>query len=145
MKGIYAQKTLSEIDESGTSEHDLWIAVLSKAAHDAIYSSDWRESRLAISWFKTGGFNFRTVCEYAGREPEYVHRAMELPIKRREAHMSMIRNGQRLYVAETRQLPKQHRSHYRGTGTRKRGRPRKKDSTMVLRGSKGGRPRLYDL
>ena len=91
MKGIYAQKTLSEINESGTSEHELWVAVLSKAAHDAIYGSDWREA---------------------------------LPIKRREAHMSMIRNGGRLYVAETRQLPKQHRSHYRGTGTRKRGRPR---------------------
>jgi len=106
MKGIYAQKSLSEINQGGTSEHDLWTCVLSKAAHDAIYSSDWRESRLAIAWFKAGRKDFRDVCEYAGREPEYVYRAMELPIKRREAHMSMIRNGQRLYVAETRQLRK---------------------------------------
>jgi len=88
MKGIYAQKSLSEINEEGTSEHDLWVAVLSKAAHDAIYCTDWRESRLAISWFKTGGYNFRRVCEYAGRDPEYVHRVMELPIKRREKEMS---------------------------------------------------------
>ena len=124
MKGIYTQKSLPEVNESGTSEHDLWVAVLSKAAHDAIYASDWRESLQAIAWFKSGGFNFRTVCGYAGRDPEYVHRAMELPIKRREAHMSMIRNGGRLYVAETKQLPKQHRSHYRGAGTRGRGRPR---------------------
>ena len=49
MKGIYAQKTLSEIDESGTSEHDLWIAVLSKAAHDAIYS--FRLERVSFRLF----------------------------------------------------------------------------------------------
>ena len=87
MKEIFSLKHPTEVDESGTAEHDLWVSVLSKAAHDAIYSTDWRESRIAISWFKTGGFNFRTVCEYAGREPEYVHRVMELPIKRREREM----------------------------------------------------------
>ena len=80
---IFAQKSLSTITENGP-EHDLWTCVLSKAAHDALYCTDWRESRMAISWFKTGGFNFRTVCEYAGRDPQYVHRVMELPIKLRE-------------------------------------------------------------
>ena len=87
MKGIYAQKFAHEIAEAGSPEHDLWVSVLSKAAHDAIYCTDWRESEKAISWFKTGGSNFRTVCEYAGREPGYVHRVMELPIKRREKEM----------------------------------------------------------
>jgi len=86
-KGIFSQKFLTEVKEDGTAEHDLWVSVLSKAAHDAIYCTDWAESRLAISWFKTGGSNFRKVCEYAGREPEYVHRVMELPIKRREKEM----------------------------------------------------------
>ena len=90
MKGIYAQKFTNEVNESGTAEHDLWVSVLSKAAHDAIFSTDLRESRIAISWFKTGGFNFRTVCGYAGRDHEYVHRAMELPIKRREKEMENI-------------------------------------------------------
>ena len=51
------------------------------------YCSDWREARLAISWFKTAGSNFKKVCEYAGHEPEYVHKRMELPIKRREKEM----------------------------------------------------------
>ena len=77
-----------EINEAGTPEHDLWTCVLSKAAHDAIYCTDWRESRMAISWFKAGGFNFRKVCELAGRDPAYVHRVMELPIKRREKEMA---------------------------------------------------------
>ena len=84
---IFAQKSLPEINEGGTPEHDLWVSVLTKAAHDAIHCTDWRESRAAISWFKTGGFNFRTVCEYAGRDPQYVHKVMELPIKIREQEM----------------------------------------------------------
>ena len=88
MKGIYAQKFTNEIREDGTAEHDLWVTVLSKAAHDAIYCTDLRESRLAIAWFKSGNYNFRKVCEYAGRDPEYVHRVMELPIKRREKEMN---------------------------------------------------------
>ena len=86
MKTIFAHKSPCRITEKGP-EHDLWTCVLSKAAHDAIYCTDWRESRIAISWFKTGGFNFRTVCEYAGRDPAYVHRVMQLPIQRREKEM----------------------------------------------------------
>ena len=85
---IFAQKSLSTITENGP-EHDLWTCVLSKAAHDALYCTDWRESRMAISWFKTGGFNFRTVCELAGREHEYVQRVMQHPIKKREHEMRM--------------------------------------------------------
>ena len=83
---IFAQKSLSTITEKGP-EHDLWTCVLSKAAHDAIYCSDWRESRLAIAWFKAGRKDFRDVCEYAGREPKYVQRAMQHPIKKREKEM----------------------------------------------------------
>tara|TARA_R100000687_G_C6426445_1_gene153553 strand:+ start:664 stop:936 length:273 start_codon:yes stop_codon:yes gene_type:complete len=87
MKGIFNQKFIHEKVVGPSPEEDLWVSVLSKAAHDAIYCSDWRESRLAIAWFKRGGLNFRKVCEYAGREPAYVHRVMELPIKRREKEM----------------------------------------------------------
>ena len=87
MKGIFNQKSETESSEGRSAEHDLWVSVLSKAAHDAIYCTDWRESRIAIAWFKAGNYNFRKVCEYAGREPEYVHRVMELPIKRREKEM----------------------------------------------------------
>ena len=88
MATIFDQKNPLEINDEGTAEHDLWTCVLSKAAHDAIHCTDRREARIAISWFKTGGFNFRTVCEYAGRDPSYVHKVMELPIKRREKEMN---------------------------------------------------------
>jgi len=87
MKGIFNHQFTHETVGQRSPEQDLWITVLSKAAHDAIYCTDRRESRLAISWFKTGGHNFRKVCEYAGREPAYVHRVMQLPIQRREKEM----------------------------------------------------------
>ena len=86
-KGLFSQRSRTEIKEEGSAEHDLWVTVLSKAAHDAIYCSDWRESRLAIAWFKAGRKDFRDVCEYAGREPKYVQRAMQHPIKKREKEM----------------------------------------------------------
>ena len=84
---IFEQKSQPKINEGGTPEHDLWTCVLSKAAHDALHCTDWRESRAAISWFKTGGFNFRTVCELPGREHEYVQRVMQHRIKKREHEM----------------------------------------------------------
>ena len=142
------QKFATEHEDTTTPEHCLWISVLSKAAHDAIYGSDWREARLALAWFKDMGAGFKEVCAYAGRDPYYVYRKMEKSIKEREQHMEMVRNGGRYYVKETKQLAKQYHSYYRSTNTTKppakrRGRPRKKDAKMVLRGSKGGRPRLY--
>ena len=92
MKGIFSQKSLTEIKEEGTPAHELWVTVLSKASHDALYCTDWRESRIAIAWFKAGGFNFRKVCEYAGRDPSYVHKVMKLPIQKRENEMNGRRN-----------------------------------------------------
>jgi len=89
-KGIFSHKSLTNTKEE-SPEHDLWVSVLSKAAHDALHGCDWRESRLAISWFKGAGSNFKQVCEYAGHEPKYVHRRMELPIKRREKEMETTR------------------------------------------------------
>ena len=148
--GIFKQKLITEAEEPVSSEHDLWIAVLSKAAHDAIYSSDWRESKKAIAWFKEPRKDFKDVCQYAGRNADYVYRHMQKPIQEREQHMEMVVNSGRYYVKETLQPPKQYRNHYRGKGSggrgpykKKVGRPRKKNPKMVLRGSKGGRPKLY--
>ena len=156
--GIFKQKFITEAEEGGSSEHDLWTAVLSKAAHDAIYSSDWRESKKAIAWFKEPRKDFKDVCQYAGRNADYVYRQMKQPIHKREQHMEMVINGGRYYVKETLQPPKQYRNHYRGKGPgsggsgKKRGRPplkwkcgvqKTKDPIMSARGRRGGRPRLY--
>jgi hypothetical protein len=154
---IFEQKHLPSNPDTTSPEHYLWTSVLSKAAHDAIYATDWRESKLAIAWFKGKGVGFRKVCEYANRDPEYVYTRMIKPIAQREAHMHMTQNGGRYYVEKNPLLPalrtggKIYHSHYRGLGKKRKplrivkkvGRPRKKDPKMVLRGRKGGRPRLY--
>ena len=155
---IFDQKFTNEKEDTTSPEHHLWISVLTKAAHDALYSSDWRESKQAIEWFKRKGSNFRKVCEYAGKSPEYVYQKMIEQIQKRENHMESVKLGNRLYVKNNERF--HFHSHYRGGRLgRKRGKynvkkkpltgntyykeKRKKDLTAVLRGSKGGRPRLY--
>ena len=120
-----------------------------------MYSSDWREARLAISWFKGKGAGFREVCELAGKDPNYVYTRMMKVIVGRENNMEAIRSGAKIYVKNNPTScgtgVKVFHSHYRGLGrhrkpqegAKKRGRP-KKNMRMVLQGSKGGRPRLYD-
>ena len=49
---IFDQKYATESEDPTSPEHYLWISVLTKAAHDALYSSDWREAKIAIEWFK---------------------------------------------------------------------------------------------
>tara|TARA_R110002033_G_scaffold154339_1_gene190771 strand:- start:507 stop:944 length:438 start_codon:yes stop_codon:yes gene_type:complete len=110
----FQQKYLTESEDTTSPEHYLWISVLSKAAHDAIYGSDWRESKSAISWFKGMSSGFREVCELAGRDPYSVHSKMQDPIKKREMHMEMVRREGRYYVKDTKRLPTQYHSHYRG-------------------------------
>tara|TARA_Y100001951_G_C11205073_1_gene219455 strand:+ start:256 stop:729 length:474 start_codon:yes stop_codon:yes gene_type:complete len=153
---IFEQNYIHSQEDTSSPEHYLWTSVLSKAAHDALYASDWRESKLAIAWFKGKGIGFRKVCGFAGRDPDYVYKHIMKPIAEREKHMKAVTNHGRIYVEKNSLLPplrtggKIFHSHYRGLGrhthleiVKKRGRPRKKDPKMVLRGSKGGRPKLY--
>ena len=155
---IFDQKHATEREDTTSPEHYLWVSVLTKAAHDALYSSDWLESKKAIEWFKRKGSNFRKVCEYAGKSPEYVYQKIIEQIRKRENHMESVKQGNRLYVKDNERAS--FHSHYRGGRVgRKRGRynmkkkhltgnayykaKRKKDPIAVMRGRKGGRPRLY--
>ena len=149
----------TDSNQPQTPEEYLWVCVLSKAAHDAIYTSDWLEARKAIAWFKSKSKDFREVCELAGLNHEYVYCRMLKPISNRENHMAYVRTGNRYYIKDNIGLPrggKVYHSHYR-TGI-KRGpykkkkhlsgnsyyaAKRKKDPYYVKIGKLGGRPRLY--
>tara|TARA_R100001594_G_scaffold148039_2_gene202297 strand:- start:169 stop:663 length:495 start_codon:yes stop_codon:yes gene_type:complete len=65
-------------------EHNLWTSVLAKAAHDAVYSSDYREASTAISWFESGCKDFRLVCHLAGRNHQYVYYKIKEKISKRK-------------------------------------------------------------
>ena len=156
----YVGHALEVNPEIGTTpEQDLWTSVLSKAAHDAIYSSDWFESRKAIEWFKANRSDFKEVCKMAGRNPEYVFTKMVKPLAEREGHMEYIKTGQRYYVKNNQGLPrggKVYHTHYRGTRLKykphsPRGTYKKKkkkhltgNSYYAAMGKKGGRPRIYN-
>ena len=160
--GKFQQKYLrTEEEVKHSPEHELWISVLSKAAHDALYSSDWFESRKALEWFKAQRADFREVCELAGKDPNYVYTHIIKKIKDREAHMEYVKTGNRFYVKDNQGLCRGgivYHSHYRHG--RKRGpykkkkkhlsgnsyyaAKRKKDPYYVKMGKLGGRPRMYN-
>ena len=171
MGKLFQQKYKTEQEDVTSPEHYLWVSVLSKAAHDALYSSDWFESRQAISWFNSQRADFRHVCELAGKDPNYVYTHIITQLKDREKHMEMVRTGQRYYVKNNESRCREgivYHSHYRHGKKRgpykKRGRPKKKHLTgnayyaakagkeMKKRnlyyshmGTKGGRPRMYNV
>jgi len=117
--GKFQQKyEQTECNQAKTPEQDLWTSVLSKAAHDAIYSSDWFESRKAIEWFKANRGDFKEVCKMAGRDPDYVYHKMITPLREREGQMERVKTGQRYYVKDNQGLPrggKVFHTHYRGS------------------------------
>ena len=164
----FQQKYATEKEDLTSPEHYLWISVLSKAAHDALYSSDWFESRQAISWFKSQRSDFKKVCELAGRDPNYVYTHIIKKITKREAHMEFIKTGQRYYVKDNEGLCRGgivYHSHYRHGKKRgpykkrkkkhltgnayyaaKAGKEMKKRNLYYSNmGAKGGRPRMYNV
>jgi len=85
--------------------HDLWIAVLGKAIHDAFFTSgkckiDYYESRLALSWLDGNSADFKTVCQLAGRDFSYVKKKLESKIKVRKNFFKKIEEGMWYTVAE---------------------------------------------
>jgi len=142
-----------------TPEKTLWIAVLCRAALDAVKGAPQldMDSRSNVShknyytynrdqarhFFLKGGWDFKIICEFAGRNPVYVQQKMRKMILRE--------NGWNVDVPIT--------SHYRSRKAgRKRGRYKKKHLTGNAyyaakakknfyyqgMGSKGGRPRIYN-
>ena len=151
----------TESNQVSTPEQYLWMSVLSKAAHDAIYTSDWLEARRAIAWFKSNNEDFREVCVFAGFNPDYVFSKMAKPITNREGHMEYVKTGNRFYIKDNPYKPrggKVYHSHYRlgkkrGTYKKKKkhltgnsyyAAKRKKDPYYVKMGKLGGRPRMYN-
>ena len=167
----HAEETISE-GKVTLPEKDLWVAVLCRAVLDACKGPPQLDMTVAANithknhynydrdqarhFFIDGGAHFRHICEMAGRNPEYVQQKIKKILLRK--------NGWNVDVPITshyRQGPKRGRS--RGP-YKKLGRPKKKHLTgnsyyaaragkeMKKRniyyqgmGSKGGRPRIYNV
>ena len=146
---LFAQKyEPTQEDNIAMPERDLWIAVLCRAALDAVKGApklDMTSSANVVHknyytynrdqarhFFLKGGWDFKIICEFAGRNPIYVQQKMRKMILRE--------NGWNVDVPVT--------SHYRQGSKKGRGRPKKKkltgNSYYAFIGKKGGRPRMYN-
>ncbi|MBO70695.1 MAG: hypothetical protein CL508_00040 [Actinobacteria bacterium] len=74
-------------------EHNLWTAVLAKAADDALFTTNYREALLAINWFENEGVDFKRVCQYAGRNHEYVSRKILKQVRERKRKIKEWEEG----------------------------------------------------
>ena len=72
------------IDRNKEPEQQLWISVLAKAFDDAFYCTDQRAALEALSWIRHG-MDFNSVCQLAGRDPDYVRKRMLDKVIAREA------------------------------------------------------------
>ena len=76
------------IEQNKEPEQKLWIAVLAKAFDDAFYCTDHNAALDALRWIKHG-LEFNYVCQFAGRDPNYVRRRMLDKVIDREAEILM--------------------------------------------------------
>ena len=155
---------ISPTDKVTLPEKDLWVAVLCRAALDAVKGPPALNMKVkanithknnytfnhdqARHFFLEGGPHFNLICEMAGRNPDYVQKRIRKILLRK--------NGWNVDVPIT--------SRYRQGPKRKRGRPKKKHlvgnayyaakaaKAMKERniyysgmGAKGGRPRIYNV
>jgi len=120
----HAEETIDE-DRVDLPEKSLWVAVLYRAALDALrgppqldmsrksnipHKNQYKYNRdQARHFFLEGGFHFSEICEMAGRNPQYVRNKIRKSILRH--------NGWNVDMPIT--------SHYRQGPKRKRGRPKK--------------------
>jgi hypothetical protein len=71
--------------------HDLFVAILLRAAQDALTCHDWFIAREAMGWFRRKGEDFKFICENASRNADYVHEKMMPYINKRARHMHSVR------------------------------------------------------
>jgi len=164
----HAEETMSD-DRVTLPEKDLWVAVLCRAVLDACkgppqldmkrpanithknhYKFDRDQAR---HFFMEGGSHFNLICEMAGRNPTYVQNKVRKVILRK--------NGWNVDVPITshyRQGPKRGRKRgkYKVRATKPAGKKHltgnayyaakaKKNFYYQGMGSKGGRPRIYNV
>jgi len=127
---LFTQKYEStQEDNIAMPERDLWIAVLCRAVLDAVRGAPQLDmnSRANIShknhynynkdqarhFFLNGGWDFKIICELAGRNPAYVQQKIRKILLRKD--------GWNVDVPIT--------SHYRQGSKKGRGRPKKKHLT----------------
>ena len=87
------------LERNKEPEHKLWISVLTKAVDDAFQGNDFGEALKAINWIKHDGGDFKSVCQMAGRSPQYVRERILQSLLEREKRI--VENTERIRKYET--------------------------------------------
>ena len=149
-------------------EKDLWVAVLCRAVLDAckgppMLNMDLKSNRThknvytydrdqARHFFIEGGSHFELICEMAGRNPRYVREKVKKVLLRKSGWnvdvpiTSHYRQGSRR--ASGRKRGKYKKKHLMGNAyyaDKARKEMKKRNLYYSGMGSKGGRPRIYNV
>ena len=117
--------------QNSTSEQCLFIAVLSQAAHDAFSTHVGRLERdAARAFFMNKSSQFKTICELAGREPQYVYEKVRNRILKANG-WNLDESMRKTYRHKPR-IRKYKKKHLTG------------NAYYAVMGTKGGRPRIYN-
>ena len=163
----HAAETINE-EKVTIPEKDLWVAVRCRAVLDAckgppmlnidlksnrthknVYTYDRDQAR---HFFIEGGSHFELICEMAGRNPRYVREKVKKVLLRKSGWnvdvpiTSHYRQGSRR--ASGRKRGKYKKKHLMGNAyyaDKARKEMKKRNLYYSGMGSKGGRPRIYNV
>jgi hypothetical protein len=163
----HAAETINE-EKVTIPEKDLWVAVLCRAVLDAckgppMLNMDLKSNRThknvytydrdqARHFFIEGGSHFELICEMAGRNPRYVREKVKKVLLRKSGWnvdvpiTSHYRQGSRR--ASGRKRGKYKKKHLMGNAyyaDKARKEMKKRNLYYSGMGSKGGRPRIYNV
>ena len=163
----HAAETINE-EKVTIPEKDLWVAVLCRAVLDAckgppMLNMDLKSNRThknvytydrdqARHFFIEGGSHFELICEMAGRNPRYVREKVKKVLLRKSGWnvdvpiTSHYRQGSRR--ASGRKRVKYKKKHLMGNAyyaDKARKEMKKRNLYYSGMGSKGGRPRIYNV
>ena len=163
----HAAETINE-EKVTIPEKDLWVAVLCRAVLDAckgppMLNMDLKSNRThknvytydrdqARRFFIEGGSHFELICEMAGRNPRYVREKVKKVLLRKSGWnvdvpiTSHYRQGSRR--ASGRKRGKYKKKHLMGNAyyaDKARKEMKKRNLYYSGMGSKGGRPRIYNV
>ena len=98
---LNAQQTLPIIDSRETDwTRILWVAVLERAVHDAFFQNDFREAKISLAWLDRNNKDFRLVCEFAGKDPDYIIRKLYVKKQARKKFFKNIHGGTNFWEAQ---------------------------------------------